>query len=72
MQSKDIEKGDLFMNINEKEEKIYKYIEATWYDIRCKDKKEVRKIIGHEIMKHPEMDFDKLCLHCKRKCMAEL
>lgn len=28
-----------------KEEKIFNYIEATWYDIHCKDKKEVRKVI---------------------------
>lgn len=61
-----------FKDITRKQDKIFKYIEFTWYDIHCKDKKEVRKIIGHEIMKHPEMDFDKLCLHCKRKCMAEL
>lgn len=31
-----------------KEEKIFNYIEATWYDIHCKDKKEVRKIIQEE------------------------
>lgn len=28
-----------------KEEKIFNYIEATWHDIHCKDKKEVRKVI---------------------------
>ena len=72
MQSKDIEKGDLFMNVNEKEEKIYKYIEATWYDIHCKDKKEVKEIIRQEVEKYPNCVFSKLYIKCKRRCIAEL
>ena len=72
MQSKDIEKGDLFMNVDEKEEKIYKYIEATWYDIHCKDKRDVRKIIHEEVKKHPDCEFKRLYIKCKRRCIAEL
>lgn len=59
-------------NVTRLQDKIYKYIEFTWYDIHCKDKKDVQKIIAREILKHPEMDFDEIYLHCKRKCMAEL
>lgn len=58
--------------IKEKQGKVYKYVEATWFEIHCKDKNEVKKIIAREILDHPEMDYDKLCLHCKRICMAEL
>lgn len=60
------------MNAIEKEEKIYTYIEATWYDIHCKDKKEVKEIIRHEVEKYPDCEFKKLYLKCKRKCIAEL
>ncbi len=55
-----------------KEEKIFNYIEATWYDIHCKDKKEVRKIIQEELTKNPDEEFRKLYLKCKRRCIAEL
>ena len=61
-----------FMNRLEKEEKIYKYIEMTWYDIHCKDKNEVRKIIQKELEKYPDCEFKKIYLKCKRKCIAEL
>lgn len=56
----------------EKQEKVFKYIEATWYDIHCKDKKEVKKIIREEILKNPDLEFKKLYLKCKRRCIAEL
>lgn len=60
---------------NEIEEMIFDYVRATWYDSKCKDKDDIKKIIHEEIKKRPnymEIPMSKLCLTIKRRCMAEL
>ena len=57
------------------EEMIFNYVRATWYESKCKDKDEIKRIISEEIQKRPnymEMNMSKLCLIIKRRCMAEL
>ena len=57
------------------EERVYNYVKATWYDSKCKDKDDIKRIIREEISKRPDyMDIklSKLCLIIKRRCMSEL
>ena len=57
------------------EEMILRYVRATWYESKCKDKDEIKKIIREELEKRPnymDMKMSKLCLVIKRRCMAEL
>lgn len=56
------------------EEKIYNYIIATWYESKCKDKNEIRKIIHEELKKNKfqNQPISKIGLHVKRRCMNEL
>ena len=51
------------------------YLRGSWYEYRCKDKKEIRRIIIEELEKRPnymDMNIAKLCLTIKRRCMSEL
>ena len=51
------------------------YLRGAWYEYRCKDKKEIRRIIIEELEKRPnymDMNIAKLCLIIKRRCMSEL
>lgn len=57
------------------EEMIFNYVIATWYESKCRDKKEIKRIIHEEIGKRPnymDMDMKKLRLIIKRRCMSEL
>ena len=57
------------------EEMIYNYITATWYESKCKDKDEIKRIIHEELEKRPQymdMRMSKLCLIIKRRCQSEL
>ncbi len=57
------------------EEMIFNYVRATWYESKCKQKEDIKRIIREEINKRPnymDMQMSKLCLIIKRRCMAEL
>ena len=56
------------------EETIYNYIIATWYESKCKDKEEIRKIIHEELQNNnfKNTKISKIGLHIKRRCMSEL
>lgn len=57
------------------EKRIYKYVIATWYESKCKDKEKIKQIIHEEITQNPELEnlkFTKKCLIIKRRCMSEL
>ncbi len=57
------------------QEMIFNYVRSTWYESKCKDKDEIKRIIQEELEKRPQymdMDMSKLCLLIKRRCMAEL
>lgn len=60
---------------DEMEEMIFNYVKSTWYDSRCADKNEIKRIIREEINKRPQymdMKMSKLCLIIKRRCISEL
>lgn len=54
--------------------KIFNYVRATWYESKCKNPEDIKKIIHEELKKYNpnEMNMAKLCLIIKRKCMSEL
>ena len=52
-------------------ERLYTYIISMWYESKCKDKKEIKRIIDEEI-KANNMNFKKLRLHTLRRCKSEL
>lgn len=54
------------------EEKLYLYVTGMWYESKCKDKNEIRRIIQDEIRNNPEMEFKKLGLKTLRRCKSEL
>lgn len=57
------------------ENMIFDYVRATWYESKCKDKDDIKRIIKEELKKRPnymDMSMSKLCLIIKRRCMAEL
>ena len=57
------------------EEMIFNYVRATWYESKCKDKDEIKRIIKEELKRRPnymDMDMAKLCFQIKKRCMAEL
>lgn len=57
------------------EEMIFNYVRATWYESKCKDKNEIKRIIHEEISKRPQymdMKMSKLGLIIKRRCISEL
>lgn len=56
-------------------EMIFNYVRTTWYDSKCKNKEDIKRIIREELKKRPnymEMQMSKLCLIIKRRCQAEL
>ena len=53
-------------------EQLYIYIIGMWYESRCKDKNEIKRIIDEEIKANPNMNFKKLRLHTLRRCKSEL
>jgi len=53
-------------------EKIFTYVRSMWYESKCKDYNEIRRIISEEITLHPEMEYKKLCLKILRRCQSEL
>lgn len=53
-------------------ERLYIYIIGMWYESRCKDKNEIKRIIDEEIKSNPGMPFKKLGLHTLRRCKSEL
>ena len=57
------------------EEMIFNYIRSTWYESKCKDRNEIRRIIREELKKRPnymDMNMTKLCFQIKKRCMSEL
>ena len=57
------------------EEMLFNHIRATWYESKCKDKDEIRRIIHEELKKRPnymDMNMSKLCFQIKKRCIAEL
>ena len=54
------------------EEKMFNYITSMWYESKCKDKKQIRRIITEEIENNPKMEYNKLSLKALRRCMSEL
>ena len=54
------------------EEQLYNYVIGMWYESRCKDKKQIQRIVKEEMKKHPHRDFKKLRLHTLRRCKSEL
>lgn len=53
-------------------ERLYIYIIGMWYESKCKDKNEIKRIIEEEIKNNPDMEFKKLGLHTLRRCKSEL
>ena len=53
-------------------ERLYIYIIGMWYESRCKDKNEIKRIIEEEIKINPDMDFKKLRVRTLRRCKSEL
>lgn len=54
---------------------IFNYVRATWYESKCKNPEDIKRIIQEELKKRPnymDMKMSKLCLIIKRKCMSEL
>lgn len=54
---------------------IFSYIRNNWYESKCKDKNDIKRIIREELKKRPnymDMKMSKLCLIIKRRCMSEL
>ena len=54
---------------------LYNYIQDTWYESKCKDPKDIKRIIREELQKRPQymdMKMSRLCLAIKRRCIAEL
>lgn len=53
-------------------ERLYIYIIGMWYESKCKDKNEIKRIIEEEIKANPHMEFHKLGLQTLRRCKSEL
>jgi len=54
------------------ENRLYYYVTSMWYESRCKNKNEIKRIIKEEIKTHPDMPPRKLALHTLRRCKSEL
>lgn len=55
-----------------KEEKLYYYVTAMWYESRCKDKQRIKEIIAEELKENPVTDPKKFKTHILRRCKNEL
>ena len=51
-----------------KEEKLYYYVTAMWYESRCKDKQRIKEIIAEELKENPVTDPKKFKTHILRRC----
>lgn len=59
--------------VTRKQETILKYLKITFgEELITKNKKEISKIIGSEIIRNPGLDIGKLCLKIKKRCIQEL
>lgn len=55
-------------------DRIYYYVTATWYESKCKNQDEIRRIIQEELNKpeYKNMPVTKVGYLIKRRCMNEL
>ena len=59
--------------MNTLEDKVLTYVYNCWYEVHCKRREDIQRIVKEVIKEHPkETKITKLGMIAKRRCQSEL